>query len=219
MKFNDAITEYIKENIDTVNIIYDWKINLTDFPDKSYKLEGDNNFNQNINLRKYINKIITEDEQLKQQCIFWYIKKWGGVKSNKLETLLRYVSETPQNLIKLEINGIASWSKALSIINPEKYSIYDARVALSLNSIQKIKNVQSPFLFPQLNSQNRTYVVPTQKLIKQSKFFEDSIYRSDFYKLYLEILFNSVNKTQYSIQAAEMILFSSSKKLSGVWHN
>lgn len=60
----------------------------------------------------------------------------GGVKNNSQETLKSYVNEIEGKSPSTPIKGIASYSKIFAMTNLNKYAIYDARVAVSLNVIQ-----------------------------------------------------------------------------------
>ena len=53
------------------------------------------------------------------------------------------------------LSGISSFSKILAIKGPDKYAIYDARVAVSLNAIQIIYQISSGVAFPYVLGRNR----------------------------------------------------------------
>jgi hypothetical protein len=55
----------------------------------------------------------------------------------RLETVAQYAQQSPEKLIAQRIVcAIASWSAIESIHDPDKYAIYDSRVAFTLNSVQ-----------------------------------------------------------------------------------
>ena len=62
---------------------------------------------------------------------------WGGIHGNHDETIERYADNLINgNLQEMEMDaGIASKSKILAAWNPEHYYIYDARVAIALQSL------------------------------------------------------------------------------------
>ena len=217
MKLQAALATYIGDNLDKLNETYNWKINMDGFPDPEYVPVGASKYEQNRNLREHINERIKNKTDKSALFQAWYVLNWGGVKGNKKETLEKYIQSQNSELISLNGKGIASWSKILSVRDPKAYAIYDARVAISLNSIQKYSNVSEPILFPLLISRNNSFVVPTQKLIRQSDFFSEKA-PVHFYSMYLEILRASVKeKSQFDIQDAEMVLFSNAGDLSKVW--
>jgi hypothetical protein len=212
-----VISDYISTQFDRLNDIYKWNFNLNHFPDKDYVQVGANPYQRSRHLREMIHNNIVKKSPSSNEFQIWYVKNWGGVKTNKAETLQYYIDSQYEELLTLHSKGIASWSKVLSVRNPNQYAIYDARVAVSLNSIQKKFNVNESFLFPQLVSRNSSFVLPTQAAIKKSSFFKfDKV--KDFYEIYLNILHNSVSKHEkYDLQDAEMVLFSNAEELSNVW--
>ena len=91
-----------------------------------------------------------QDDKVKFELIEYYISTWGGIHTNSEESMMEYSTLSASELIKLGKKGIASWSKAIVVHDPEEYAIFDARVAISLNCIQKLYNLYkvqvSPFL-------------------------------------------------------------------------
>ncbi len=217
MKLHEAISQYANEKAPNIAQDYIWKINMENFPLKNYSLEGNNDYQQCKNLRIFIHNHLKSHQDFSDELQIWYVKNWGGVKGNKSETLIEYVNSSSDQLISLGKKGVATWSKMLAVRDPLKYVIYDARVAVSLNSLQRLYKTVNPYLFPQLPSQNKNFVQPTQKKIISSKYFLNSL-DTGFYQIYLELLNEVISKCErLSIQDIEMILFSSAKELSEIW--
>jgi hypothetical protein len=213
----NVISDYISTQFERLNDIYKWNFNLNHFPDKNYVQVGANPYKRSRHLREMIHNNIIKKSPNSNEFQIWYVKNWGGVKTNKAETLQYYIDSQYEELLTLHSKGIATWSKVLSVRNPSQYAIYDARVAVSLNSIQKKFNVNESILFPQLISRNSSFVLPTQAAIKKSSFFKFENIK-EFYEIYLNILHNSISKHEkYDIQDAEMVLFSNAEELSYVW--
>ena len=115
-------------------------------------------------------------------------------------------------------DGIAPWSKALSIYNPDRYAIFDARVSTSLNALQIISGVENPSLFPVLPSQN-------SKISKGNRLFPDyaaskrwnKLQNSTYYRTYIRLLEHTLTelpKTEgIGIYTIEMLLFSYAEEL------
>ena len=59
----------------------------------------------------------------------WYVSVWGGIRANKIGTIERYVRLSEEQLAASDLQGVATWSKILTVRNPNYYPIYDARVA------------------------------------------------------------------------------------------
>ena len=108
--------------------------------------------------------------------------------------MIEYATLTASELIKKGKKGIASWSKAIVVHNPNEYAIFDARVSVSLNSIKKLFNVNKAILFPILSSRNKT-VALGNKIIKNTTKTESwkKASLNNFYTQYLKIL-NTVAK-------------------------
>ena len=102
--------------------------------------------------------------------------------------------------------------------NPNRYAIFDARVSLALNSLQKKYGIEDAVLFPHLPTQNRMFVKATQTVVSSSGFFKSTL-GNNFYHFYLNLLDSAVKDSgEFDLQDAEMILFANAKEFSEVWH-
>lgn len=216
MDLKQALLKFSKENIENLNSIYTWPINLEHLP-VNLNISGNNLYAKNIDLRfqlnaAYLNSITFED---KYNILKWYIYNWGGVKTNNQQTLELYTSSLPQELIERGSKGIASWSKALSIINPVEYAIYDARVAMSLNALQIINDVHNPLYFPPLSSRN-TQINSCQKQIQLTVKKWKKTQDQEFYQDYLNLLKKVANDLEKdaSHHEIEMLLFAYAEELA-----
>lgn len=219
MDLLDALSNYLSEKFVKLPELYTWEFRLDKkkFPLVGYEKRGSNAYERSRNLRTDLHGEILKNSPFSKDLQIWYVQEWGGVRGNKLSTLEKYLQSDDAELIALNSKGIATWSKILSIREPSKYAIYDARVALALNSLQKKSNVKNAAMFPLLPTQNRKFAQDAAIKIKQSGFFKDNV-GNDFYQQYLALLTNATkNLANIEIQDAEMILFSTSKDLCGVW--
>jgi hypothetical protein len=98
--------------------------------------------------------LVTMRPTRRLEVAIWYVRDWGGVKSNRKETLDKYVGLSEADLTALNMQGVATWSKILAVQNPDTYAIFDARVSAALNAIQLAKGIETSILFPQLASRN-----------------------------------------------------------------
>lgn len=64
------------------------------------------------------------------------VAEFGGIKSNNKNTIKKYVIRLLEDSEEYSLQGIASYSKIYAVIKPEKYNIYDSRVAACLNAVQ-----------------------------------------------------------------------------------
>ena len=113
----------------------------------------------------------------------------GGVKANSKDTLRKYTETSPEQLIIKGSKGIASWSKALTVIDPARYAIYDARVAMSLNALQIIDSIDDAKYFPPLKGRNTLinfFQIKIQPTLSQWDKFDDQ----EFYSYYLGRVIN-----------------------------
>ena len=216
MDLYQSLLAFSQKNIDHLSENYVWQINLEHLPIQ-LKLDEPNIYRKNIELRHKLHQAyldaVTFDEKYK--IIEWYIYHWGGVKANRNDTLREYTAIPVSKLISKGSKGIASWSKALSIIDPEHYAIYDARVAMSLNALQIIDRVKDAKYFPPLKGRNTLinfFQMKIQPTVNQWVKINDQT----FYEYYLTMLKQVADAlggktTHHDI---EMLLFSHAEELS-----
>ncbi len=219
MTIKDAILELAKSNINENNNWYNWrKINEEKLPNEISLPDG-NQYIKNIALKNELHKSWTSasTQDKKYELIHYYIAAWGGIHSNSEETLNEYSILPAESLISKGKEGIASWSKAICIHNPNEYAIFDARVSVSLNSLQIIYDTEDKLVYPILTSQNKTitkcnkYIKDIAKSENWTKLNEDT-----FYKNYLTLLKEIASKTNTSIATIEMLLFAKAEELVGI---
>ena len=209
-----AINDYLFKNIDKVQAEYKWKISFDKFP-VEYEIKDGTDYELAINLRKFIFSKISENHSKSRELQTWYVREWGRVRGNKPETLNGYIDSESADLISLGEGGIATWSKILSVRDPTRYAIFDARVSLSLNLIQISKSISDSIFFPQLPSQNRLVTSAQKQVIKNIGSYVVVGQSIDFYSKYLMLLneFCLENK-KYDIQSCEMVLFAAAIDLA-----
>ena len=215
-KLTKTITDYSKEHIDALNDWYSWReINEEKLP-LGIELPKGNQYIKNLSLKKQLNKCWREaqDDKVKFELIEYYISTWGGIHTNSEESMMEYSTLSATQLIKFGKKGIASWSKAIVVHDPEEYAIFDARVAISPNCIQKLYNLYEPMLFPILPSRNKK-VALGNKLIRKTAKAESwsKAYDETFYKQYLNILRSVANELDSDISTIEMLLFAKAEEL------
>ena len=215
-KLTKTITDYSKEHIDALNDWYSWReINEEKLP-LGIELPKGNQYIKNLSLKKQLNKCWKEaqDDKVKFELIEYYISTWGGIHTNSEESMMEYSTLSATQLIKFGKKGIASWSKAIVVHDPEEYAIFDARVAISLNCIQKLYNLYEPMLFPILPSRNKK-VALGNKLIRKTAKAESwtKAYDETFYKQYLNILRSVADELDSDISTIEMLLFAKAEEL------
>lgn len=134
-----------------------------------------------------------------------YIRKWGGLVANKDATIRNYASTPDIQLINRGAKGIASWSKLLSVRNPRRYPIYDARVAFSLNALQAmtIGSIDHWFHVPSTRiTWIDSHLAALQALCSSHAIVPDA----EAYKFYLD--WYDEMGVNHRIQRVEMLLFA-----------
>lgn len=215
-KLIKIISEYSKTHLDKNNDWYNWReINEDKLPLGIFLPKG-NQYTKNLVLKYELNKKWEESSNLEDKFILikYYISTWGGIHTNSSESMNEYTTMPANELIKKGKKGIASWSKALVVHNPNKYTIFDARVAISLNCIQELYEINEKILFPVLSSRNKI-VATGNKLIKKIAKIEGwkIAYEENFYTQYLRIIKTVAEQLGTDISTIEMLLFAKAEEL------
>ena len=145
------------------------------------------------------------------------VSDWGGIRNNKLNTLQRYIKEIATPKPKTLIKGVASYSKLFSIVDLEKYAIYDARVAVSLNMIQFLYGANERWAFNYIPGRNKKIDFVCKECLKVETLSNkqwESISRDETYDKYLRTLKDCRSSfPQYQLYDLEMVLFSNAERL------
>lgn len=217
MELRVALIRICNENIDQTNDWYSWRaIDETKLPIGISLPEG-NQYQKNIALKVKLNQLWLGEQDITRQeaLIKYYISTWGGVRGNKSARIGEYTSQLPDQLVGRGKGGVASWSKALVVRDPNQYAIFDARVSVAVNSIQIIYNLDNKALFPLLPSRNTT-IASANRRIKEIANRDAWSKRksSDFYTSYLALLRDVASECKTNISTVEMLLFSKALDLA-----
>ena len=209
---------FARQKIGGDNRWYTWDLDDWKLPE-GIRLPKGSPYHRNVELKRALHASwIAETDERKYQLIRWYIREWGGIKGNKEETIRLYSKSDPGKLAAMGSKGIASWSKALCIYDPERYPIFDARVSAALNALLVIGNEPKPKLFPCLPSQNKTIKAANRLLgdLARGRGL-DIIADGEFFSAYIKILKDTLhNLPEYEgigVFTLEMLLFSFSEEL------
>jgi disulfide oxidoreductase YuzD len=211
-----AIEQYCDLNLTNENNWYNWSIDMNNLPEQINISDG-NNYEQNIQLKQDLNKLWakTNNQEEKENLIKYYIKDWGGIRTNRPETIKKYTASTAEELINtLGKRGIASWSKALVVKDFENYAIFDARVSISLNCIQILHKKKDIVLFPILSSRNNVIKRGNDQLkILARNYNWTKVSENNFYMQYIDILKSVAKAKETNISTIEMLLFAKAEEL------
>lgn len=192
------------------------------FPPYSHLAEieegaGDN-YAKNITLKEQSPHIWENGDKL--EVSKWVIADWGGIKGNRDATIERFVDAICEGQYPSEIKGVASYSKILSFIDPNRFAIYDARVAISLNAIQLLRGERNGTAFTYLPGRNtklqefRSLPSTQRRALLQVGW--NAVKANDCYTFYLNTL-KRVNSElgMGKLYELEMSLFADAEKLAG----
>ncbi len=157
-KFNiSKIVAYLKKHSEDLPNLYNWNVNLEKLVGLKVLTEKERDKLNRMKpyekelilkdtIRKKLNEFYPDKKTEFDNLCLWIIKDWGGITGAKDENTLELIS---QFLSQKEptFNRIASSSKVGAYMFPEKYIIYDSRVAYSLNWIILSENAGEKF-FP-----------------------------------------------------------------------
>jgi hypothetical protein len=152
--FVAALSDYIANHLRAMSP-YVWKVRdrawmalRTGF---DYEKYANDLPQQNIELKRHLAGHWAKsslDEKIR--IATWIVRDWGGNDRNSEMTILGYLNQADAERPASPFFGIASYSKILGIKDPDRYAVFDARVAASLNAIQLLlyrdRKLQSPNL-------------------------------------------------------------------------
>lgn len=128
-----ALCGFFEREIPLLPRRYDWRIPKID----GFAQSGERGYQPNLDLKVHL-KQQWEAGSLERRLHLAkvIVSEWGGVRGNRLETLRRYVISVSEGAPCMPLKGVASYSKIFAVVNPERFAIYDARVAACINAIQ-----------------------------------------------------------------------------------
>jgi hypothetical protein len=205
---------------------YNWSIPETDR--HWLKISKACGYRANVKLKRDLQsawKNSHNDGNTRLDIAKWIIKDWGGIGANKPKTIERYAAEASLQSPKTPISGLASFSKVLAASDSDRYAIYDARVAVSLNAIQLLAGVREDGIaLPYLPGRNKitgdSSVKPRRGFSSKEAFSRKTLCQSygwktmrrdDAYSAYLELLGAHSN---YKVYEMEMALFAQAETLA-----
>jgi hypothetical protein len=217
-----VLTDYVGEKIDAGTDWYVWSFKTDRVPPGILGEDALPNdwYSINVHLKQRLNRMWMEDSGRREELEHYYISEWGGVRTNNPRTLAAYHQSSVEQNIARGKKGIASWSKALCVRDPQQFAIFDARVSASLNALQVIHRdaVTEPMQFPQLPSRNTTVRRTSLQLRACMRAHSWQDVRLGFYTDYLELCKIAATRLKalsgpMPIYAVEMALFAHTEEL------
>jgi hypothetical protein len=144
-----------------------------------------------------------------------YVATWGGVPSNKEETIRVYIAQSEDELASRGAGDVATWSKILVLRNPDRYAIFDARVAMALNALQILQDHEQPIFFPNLPSKNKTAKAFHDYMKDRDNGDAHQAFPSRVYSIYLQVLREVARRAGVeTLDEIEMTLFAQAEILA-----
>jgi len=141
-KLGDMLYEHITFYLNGKEIDDFYKYDFIIDNEDLFEIEEINKINNSINgFEKNVllkNILCNKLKQNESDYIYylWIVNKWGGIGGFKQEypEIKKFIENISKKKINYkQLNTISSYSKIISFINPEKYFIYDSKVAFVLN--------------------------------------------------------------------------------------
>lgn len=170
-----------------------------------------------------------QDHDVQIEIANYIIKDWGGIKSLKESTLLKHINlakrlandaNSPKSI---PLGGVASYSKLLSVADPNRFAIFDARVAVSLVAIQLLSETKEGIHLGYLDGRNNLVGHSGKKVgfSFDSRFIKSNTRFQNWYKPssklvyaeYLTLLQNIALDLDVPISKLEMSLFADADAL------
>jgi len=193
--------------------------------DQNYQLSGRNNYEKNVELKLLLSNEIQNSKLDLYDTAKWIISSWGRIPKLSKSTH-NYIQSVVDQKYPKKLDGVASYSKLFAMFYPEKFAIYDARVAVSLNIIQLLSEEDDALFFPYLSGRNKVtgYQKTNQgfsrmpefsrkQISETSKKLWHTISRESVYPLYNQILNSVCSTKKLNVYDVEMLLFSKAEDL------
>jgi hypothetical protein len=221
-----ALSDYIAAHMSTMSP-YAWEVRESAWKSLhtgfDYRKFAGNLPRQNIELKRHLSEhwaVSSLDEKIRVAT--WIVKDWGGINRNSEMTILSYVNQADAERPATPFFGIASYSKILSIKDPEGYAVFDARVAASLNAIQLLLDRDKRLVPPHLlvffapvgqnETINRFNSAAFPVALKRLGF--SAVERNAIYGTYMASVHAISGIIHKSVLEIEMFLFAQAVQLS-----
>lgn len=191
------------------------------------KLDGNTIFQKTQSLKWKLHDRWLNDPENHLELAEWIVCTWGQVRHRNASTIRAHVAQLESSCMQTPFQGVSSYSKILSIINPKEYAVLDARVVVALHAIQILGGVKTGAVFRYIPGQNKVTGDTTKKrgFSQRPEFSGRNLIRdygwlrvpgNQSYKFYTLLLKRVVNEMsgRVSLLDVEMALFSQAVELA-----
>lgn len=189
-----VIKKLSKDYICNVKSDYRWPYN-------GRELNGGETLELREKMHAYYCCLIHNKDGAKEKRIEWTkeVLYWGKIRGNSPETIEKY-AEQSCSCLRNNPRGISSWSKILAFRNPDRYFIYDFRVAVALNYIlvNELNKIDKYFFIPpsrRKNSENVRSKLIDKMNAKRNKDVASKGFKlnsQESYSLYIDLILKMV---------------------------
>ncbi|WP_196893023.1 hypothetical protein [Aureivirga marina] len=144
----DKIVNHLQKYAENLEDFYQWSVSLKSLEklsnlgiiskEKALELNDLKPYDKEIQLKSIVQPKLLDfyenDFSAFVKLSMWIVRDWGGVRAAKQEDTIQTIKDVIENE-KTPFKRVASYSKVCAFMFPEKYLIYDSRVAYSLNWI------------------------------------------------------------------------------------
>lgn len=214
-----TLCKFFCREVPRLPLTYVWNI-----PEiEGFVAAGESRYEQNLDLKTYLSQQwASASSERRLELAKVIVSDWGGVRGNRPETLERYVQAISTQAPSTPLKGVASYSKIFSIVRPDIFAIYDARVAGCLNAVQINDGIRRGVAFNYVPGRNNVVGNTASRLgfTQDSRFSVEKLVKSGWspisrnqtYARYNEILSLCLKKLpNYSLVSLEMALFTNAE--------
>lgn len=206
----DRIVQFLSKYKNNLSNLYKWAVKIDKLFDLEVLTKGEievlnkkSPYEKELVLKKIIqiklNEFYSTNRKAFEKLCLWVVKDWGGINgvddSSTLELIDEFLSKAEPSF-----NRIASASKVGSFMFPEKYFIYDSRVAYALN-----------WIILSENAGNRFFPIPEGRNSKMLAFDMNVLIRLKNIDLYKPTEIEGLDKRLY-IKNKDKITYVPTKK-------
>ena len=185
-----------------------------------------NQYDCTVALRRQISRYWREGRVDRKHLAEWAVCHWGGIKSNKPETISAYAKRASDKIVPNIFEGVSTVSIILSFAYPDEFAIYNSRVSVALNAIQILAQTESGIAFPYVQGRNNVLGnYASRSGFSQLKRFQPKqlvlergfgrARRGDAYKIYLQAIRALAKERGCPIYDLEMLMFAEAESLAG----
>lgn len=213
-----VVRDYVHTERAAALAAFEWTLNERVLAEQlGLQVNGLTSYEKNIDLKVKLYRLWQSGDQAQRQRIArYYVVSWGGIKRNAQDRLSEYVNAACAGALP-PAQGVASWSKVFAAADPHNHAIFDARVSLSLNALQFLRQHSPRWRFPVLPSQNNLVREAGPRLAHRAEQAgRGLIPRALAYPTYMRILRIAAPGLPGPLPfaTAEMVLFSRTEELA-----